>query len=108
VCEVHAGVGERLGLARLRSQIEGLPVDSYWQGRARAALGDDLGGLQRALAQQVLDSGDGAAGGLMAAWESAHAAALDRARRLLADLAESKQADLAMLSVAMRELRNLA
>jgi NAD-specific glutamate dehydrogenase len=33
---------------------------------------------------------------------------LERARRLLADLAETKQADLAMLSVAMRELRSLA
>jgi glutamate dehydrogenase len=108
VCEVHAGVGERLGLARLRAQIESLPTDSYWQGRARAALGDDLGGLQRALAQQVLAAGDGDAAGRMARWESARAAALERARRLLADLAESKQADLAMLSVAMRELRSLA
>ncbi len=108
VCEVHVGVGERLGLARLRHQIDALPSDSYWQGRAKAALGDDLAGLQRALAQQVLITGAGTAPALIARWEQTHAAALERARRLLADLAETKQADLAMLSVAMRELRNLA
>ncbi len=111
VCEVHVGVGERLGLARLRAQIDALHSDSYWQGRAKAALGDDLAGLQRSLAQQVL-SGDGGGSGdsseLIARWESAQSTALERARRLLADLAETKQADLAMLSVAMRELRNLA
>jgi glutamate dehydrogenase len=109
VCDVHAGVGERLGLARLRAQIDALPSDSHWSNRARAALGDDLAGLQRALAQQVLGgSGGGAAAELIARWETAHAAPLERARKLLADLSEAKQADLAMLSVAMRELRNLA
>jgi glutamate dehydrogenase len=108
VCEVHVGVGEKLGLVRVRSQIDALPADAYWQSRAKAALGDDLGGLQRALAQQVLAGGPGAAGDLLARWEAANAVPLERARRLLADLAEAKQADLAMLSVAMRELRDLA
>jgi glutamate dehydrogenase len=108
VCAVHAGVGDRLGLARLRGQIDALAADSYWQNRAKTALGDDLAGLQRALAQQVLGGGHGNAGELIARWEAGNATALERARRLLADLAETKQADLAMLSVALRELRNLA
>ncbi len=108
VCEVHAGVGERLGLARLRAQIDALQSDSYWQSRAKTALGDDLAGLQRALAQQVLEEGQTAtAPAMIAQWETTQAVPLERARRLLADLAESKQADLAMLSVALRELRNL-
>ncbi|GMV45974.1 MAG: NAD-glutamate dehydrogenase [Pseudomonadota bacterium] len=108
VCAVHARVGERLGLARLRAQIDGLASDSYWQGRAKAALGDDLAALHRALAEQVLAGGAKGGEELVAHWEAAHAAPLERARRLLADLAEARQADLAMLSVAMRELRNLA
>jgi glutamate dehydrogenase len=108
VCELHAGVGERLGLARLRGQIDALAADSYWHNRAKTALGDDLAGLQRALAQQVLGTGSGTAAELIGRWEAANGPALERARRLLADLAESKQADLAMLSVALRELRNLA
>jgi glutamate dehydrogenase len=107
VCEVHVGVGERLGLARLRAQIDALQSDSYWQSRAKTALGDDLAGLQRALAQQVLEGQNGAASAMITQWETAQALPLERARRLLADLAESKQADLAMLSVALRELRNL-
>jgi glutamate dehydrogenase len=81
--------------------------DSYWQSRAKTALGDDLAGLQRALAQQVLEGENGNAADMIAQWEAAQALPLERARRLLADLAESKQADLAMLSVALRELRNL-
>jgi glutamate dehydrogenase len=108
VCEVHVGIGERLGLARLRAQIDALASDSYWQSRAKTALGDDLAGLQRLLAQQVLSGQDGSnASEMIGRWESGHALPLERARRLLADLGEAKQADLAMLSVALRELRNL-
>jgi glutamate dehydrogenase len=107
VCDVHAGVGDRLGLARLRAQIDALSSDSYWQSRAKMALGDDLAGLQRALAQEVLAGQDGAPEEMISGWETAHAASLERARRLLADMSEAKQADLAMLSVALRELRNL-
>ncbi|MGZ5274416.1 MAG: NAD-glutamate dehydrogenase [Caldimonas sp.] len=108
VSEVHVGVGARLGLAGLRQQIDGLPSDSYWQGLAKAALGDDLAGLQRAIAQDVLGGGAGSPADLLAAWEASNAAALERAQRLLAELGDAKGADLAMLSVALRELRNLA
>src|SRR5205085_3652683 len=54
VAEVHAGVAARLGLTRLRDQIEALPSDSHWQALAKAALGDDLWGLQRSISQDVL------------------------------------------------------
>src|SRR5205085_1140364 len=36
--QVHSGVGERLGLERMRQQIEQLPADNYWQGLAKLAL----------------------------------------------------------------------
>jgi len=110
VAEVHAEVERRLGLARLRQQIEALPAGSYWQALAKAALGDDLWGLRRDIAQQVLVGGAGGADGAgarLAAWERDKAAALERSQRLLAELAEAKGADLAMLSVALRELRNV-
>jgi glutamate dehydrogenase len=108
VSEVHVGVGTRLGLSGLRQQIDALPSDSHWQGQAKAALGDDLAGLQRAIAQDVLGGGAGSPAELLAAWETSNAAALERAQRLLAELGDAKGADLAMLSVALRELRNLA
>jgi NAD-specific glutamate dehydrogenase len=45
---------------------------------------------------------------LLATWETGNATALERAQRLLAELADAKGgADLSMLSVALRELRNV-
>ena len=107
VGEAHVGVAARLGLARLRQQIDALPSASYWQSLAKAALGDDLAGLQRAITHEVLSPGAGSATQMLAAWEARSAAALERAQRLLAELSDAQGADLAMLSVALRELRNL-
>ncbi|MDP1900743.1 MAG: NAD-glutamate dehydrogenase [Rubrivivax sp.] len=107
VAEVHARVAARLGLARLQAQIAGLPADGYWLSRARAALGDDLAGLQRAITQQVLGAGEGGAAAMLQAWETRNAVALERALRLLGELSDAKVVDLSMLSVALRELRNL-
>ena len=108
VAEVHARVAARLGLARLRQQIEALTADSYWQSLARGALGDDLFGLQRSITHEVLSGGEGGATQMLAAWEANNALGLERAQRLLTELGDAKAADLAMLSVALRELRNLA
>ena len=108
VGEVHVAVAARLGLARLRHQIDSLPSESYWQSLAKAALGDDLAQLQRAITQAVLKSGTASTGQMLAEWESLNAFELERAQRLLAELGDAPTADLAMLSVALRELRNLA
>jgi glutamate dehydrogenase len=112
VSEAYVAVGARLGLARLGQQIGALAADSHWQTLAKAALGDDLAGLQRTIAQEVVASGaevdQGDAAAMLGAWESRNGVALERAQRLLAELADAKAADLSMLSVALRELRNLA
>jgi glutamate dehydrogenase len=108
VAEAHAGVGARLGLSRLRAQIEVLPADSHWRALAKDALGDDLAGLQRSITAEVLAGEGSDAAALLSAWESRNAMAMERAQRLLAELADAKSADLAMLSVALRELRHLA
>jgi glutamate dehydrogenase len=47
------------------------------------------------------------AGG-QSAWEVAQRPAVERAQRMLTELADAKSPDLAMLSVALRELRHLA
>ncbi|WP_374432936.1 NAD-glutamate dehydrogenase [Inhella sp.] len=107
VSAVHVAVARQLGLSRLAGLIEQLPASSYWQSRAKSALADDLASLQRQLSQDVLAGGGGSLEEMLARWQQLNAATLERAQRLLADLAETRQADLAMLSVAMRELRNL-
>ncbi|MDE2604438.1 MAG: NAD-glutamate dehydrogenase [Burkholderiales bacterium] len=105
--QVHAGVGERLGLERMRQQIELLPADSYWHSLARLALTDDLADLQRSIAQQAVSPAEDDASLVLERWERGNRQALERAQRLLAELQEAPSGDLAMLSVALRELRNL-
>jgi glutamate dehydrogenase len=105
--QVHAGVGDRLGLGRMRQQIEQLPAESYWQSLAKLALTDDVTDLQRSIAQEALGHGDGDAAGVLDRWERGNRQALERAQRLLVELQETPGSDLAMLSVALRELRNL-
>jgi glutamate dehydrogenase len=103
--EVAAGyfsVGELLGLARLRAQVAALPIDGYWQGMAKSALNDDLAGLQRQITADALKAGGADA------WARAQSGAIARARKMLTELAEHRHPDLAMLSVALRELRSLA
>ena len=108
VCDLHHTLGLRLGLQRLQQQIEALPSDSYWETLAKIALGDDLAGLQRVIALEVLAQGNGSAAEMLQAWERENRLELDSAQRLLAELADAPSADLAMLSVALRKLRNLA
>lgn len=113
VAAVHAAIGEKLALPRLRELIGTLPSDGHWQGLAKGALGDDLASLQRALTAAALQAPAGAsapsadAHTALTHWLTRNAAPLERAQRLVAELAESRSADLAMLSVALRELRNL-
>lgn len=105
--EVHAGVGERLGLERMRQQIELLPAENYWQGLAKLALGDDLTDLQRSIALEATTHHHGAPAQVLDQWEHDNRQARERAQRLLAELKDTPTGDLAMLSVALRELRNL-
>jgi len=108
VADAHVAVAGRLGLVRLRHLIDALPSESHWQTLAKAALGDDLAQLQRGITQAVLQAGTGSVPELLAQWEAQNADALERAQRQLVELADAPAADLAMLSVALRELRNLA
>ena len=105
--EVHFVLGARLGLAKLRQLINGLTADTHWQGLAKVALGDDLADLQRAITRNVIATASGDAPQMLAAWETRNKIPMERALRLMAEIGDAKTADLAMLSVALRELRNL-
>ncbi|AMO22432.1 NAD-glutamate dehydrogenase [Ramlibacter solisilvae] len=105
--EVHFGVGERLGLEKLRQQIELLPADTHWQSLAKVALADDLAALHRSIALDAVRGEGSGADDKLAGWQSRNPMAFARARRLVAELADTAAPDLAMLSVALRELRNL-
>jgi glutamate dehydrogenase len=108
IVELQHRLGERLGVQRLHQQIEALPADSYWDTLAKIALGDELAEVQRRIALEVLNRHDGSALQMLQAWEGENQQELQSAQRQLAELADARPADLAMLSVALRKLRNLA
>jgi NAD-specific glutamate dehydrogenase len=68
----------------------------------------DLRALQRAMTLEVLGKGHGTTADRLQARQAEARAEPDGVQRLLAALAGAKAADLAMLSVGMRKLRNLA
>jgi NAD-specific glutamate dehydrogenase len=70
---------------------------------------DDLSGLQRSVAVEVLSAASGIASRdeLMASWQERNRRATERARRLMDELRAAPATDASMLAVALRELRNL-
>ena len=92
-----------------RARIGALPAETHWHTLAKAALRDDLASMLRALAAEALRA-DGAAdpASQIAAWKARNAVLYERVRQVLGELRAAETPDLAMLSVAMRELRNLS
>ena len=109
VAQAYVELGQRLELHWLRDCIVALPRENRWQALARAALRDDLFSCERALTADVLASAQGrsSAEQRVDGWLQDNAAALQRCRQVLDDLHSAPQADFAMLSVAMGEIRAL-
>ena len=106
---VYFEVGERLGLDWLRAAAGGFAAESHWQRQAVMAIVDDLYGQQRTLTSAVLDgNGKGPVNGAVDKWIEAHKPAVERNQRLLDDLRKADTQDLAMLTVANRQIRVLA
>jgi glutamate dehydrogenase len=106
---VYFALGDRLRIHWLRGHIEALPRDNRWRALARAALRDDVYGLQAALtAAALLDTPEERpVQERIEAWISANSDATDRTLHVLSDINASGTFDLATLSVALREVRNL-
>jgi glutamate dehydrogenase len=110
VAAVYFALGYRLDLHWLRDQIAKLPSETRWQALAQAALRDDLYSEQRELTAEVLRPGleDRDAEALIDTWIRENSASVSRATAMLDDLREADTLDIAMLSVALREIRNLS
>jgi glutamate dehydrogenase len=109
VAELYFALATRLGLPWLREKIAALPGEAHWQMLAKGAMQDDLSSLQRTVTADVLGSGGdiSAPARLIAAWEDRNRRGVERALQLFGELRASPTVDAAMLSVALRELRNL-
>jgi glutamate dehydrogenase len=110
VARLQFALAGELDFAWLRAVIGRLPADSHWAILAKAALRDDLASLLRAITEDVMRADMPGAGAPdpISAWRARNAVLYERFRQVLADLRAAEAPDLAMLSVALRELRNLA
>ncbi|HKU87526.1 MAG TPA: NAD-glutamate dehydrogenase [Casimicrobiaceae bacterium] len=110
VADVYFRVSARLGVPWLREKIAALPEDQHWRRLAKGAMLDDLSGLQRAVATELVAGGGERADppALITAWQERNRRAIEREDQLLGELRAASAVDPAMLSVALRELRALA
>ncbi|MYR05995.1 NAD-glutamate dehydrogenase [Gordonia sp. SID5947] len=109
VGELYFAVMEHFGLEELLTAVSDLAYGDRWHALARLALRDDMHGALRALTLKILEVGepDESAAEKIDEWESSHTSRLSRVRTMLADITESETLDLAVLSVAARQLRSV-
>jgi glutamate dehydrogenase len=109
VAGVYFALDQHLKLDWLRERILRLPRDDRWQALARAALRDDLYAVRAALTAEVLQvGGRGQDSDELIQRGFAHnQSAVGRCLGVLRDITADDRADLATLSVALREVRGL-
>jgi len=108
VASVYFVLSDRFRVDDLLSKISGLPREDRWQTLARMALRYDLYAALAALTAEVLASSDptATAEDRVLAWEQRNASTIARARNAIGEVDDSR-ADLAALSVQLRQIRTL-
>jgi glutamate dehydrogenase len=101
---VYWRVFDHLDLTWLWEGIGTLPRSDRWQTQARSALRDDLLTALTELTSAVLDR----AGGSIDAWVAANERTITRTAAMFTEIRRAESYDLTTLSVALRQLRNLA
>lgn len=111
---VYFALGHRLELDWLRDQIVALPRDDRWRALARSSLRTELLDHQRSIAISTLSS-TGTPGlsafdvdGLIERWMEARQSAVAHFEHLIRDVSASEAPELAVLSVAVRAVGDLA
>ncbi len=98
----YFGIDAELGLSEWRTQINRLPTETLWQTQARASARDDVYSIAGQVTQGLLTRKED-----LSAWRGTHEASIARLCSLLVDIG-TMGADLAPVSVGLRELRQLA
>jgi glutamate dehydrogenase len=97
----YYAVENTLGLDRWRQQIGKLPTDTLWQTQARASARDDVYSIAGQVVLSLLSRRQ-----TLAQWQAQHAKAIERISGMYEGIA-GQAPDLAPVSVALRELRQL-
>ncbi|HUP45977.1 MAG TPA: NAD-glutamate dehydrogenase [Thermoanaerobaculia bacterium] len=109
VARVYFGIGARFGLDRLRAAGAAIAADTPWQKAAVAALVDDLFNYQSVLASRVIGETNGSreAGDPVETWLAQRGRLLERVDQTMSEVRSAPNVDIAMLTVASRQLRAL-
>jgi glutamate dehydrogenase len=107
VARVYFGVGERFTLDRLRAASQSVAAETPWQKSALTALAEDFFNYQSTLASRVITETNGAGSDPVETWLAARPRIVERVDQTMHDFRASNTVDLAMLSVASRQLRTL-
>jgi glutamate dehydrogenase len=109
VADTYFALMDHLGTDGLLTAVSGLPRDDRWHALARLAIRDDIYSSVRALTLDVLAVGEPDETGeqKIAEWRQTNASRLERARRTLTEIYADDERDLATLSVAARQIRNM-
>ncbi|MEW1933509.1 NAD-glutamate dehydrogenase [Rhodococcus sp. NPDC079359] len=109
VAELYFALDAHIGIDWLLTAVSKLARGDRWHSLARLALRDDLYSSLRGITQAVLAGGepDESVAEKIAEWESTNSSRLARSRAALTEIAESGTLDLATLSVAARQVRNM-
>ncbi len=108
VTQLYHELDARLALHWLGEQLRALSRDTPWHRRARTALREDLGHAHREIAEALLHAGSERDVPRFEVWARQRPAALSRYQVMLKDLMQASATDLAMLTVVVRALRELA
>lgn len=105
----YFGIGERLDLAWIRTQIITHASENHWEALSREGLRDDLDWQQRQLTISILNLKDSQQDFLqcMDTWSKQHVALIERWRQVLTNLRSSSALNYTMFFVAIRELLDL-
>jgi glutamate dehydrogenase len=109
MARVYFGIGARFGFDWLRNTARRIETQTGWQRQAAQAMIDELYGLQHDLVIQVIDAAGAATAvdAIVSVWADARKELVARMEQTLADMQAAPSADLAMVAVALRQLRVL-
>ncbi|HZA09597.1 NAD-glutamate dehydrogenase [Mycobacterium sp.] len=107
VADTYYALMGSLGIDGLLTAVSELPRGDRWHALARLAIRDDIYAGLRALCMDVLAVGeaDESAEEKIEEWEHMGGSRMGRARRTLTEIYQNDERDLAILSVAARQIR---
>ncbi len=109
MARVYFGIGARFGFDWLGNTARRIETQTGWQRQAIQAMVDELYGLQHDLVSHVMDAAGSATAvdAIVAMWADSRKGLVARTEQTLADMQAAPSADIAMVAVALRQLRVL-